>query len=40
MLGEFRPHEREKADEMIHNAAQAVEYMLSYGFEAAMNRYN
>ena len=40
VLGEFRPHEREKADEMIHNAAQAVEYMLSYGFEAAMNRYN
>jgi PTH1 family peptidyl-tRNA hydrolase len=40
VLAEFRPHEREKAEEMIHNAAQAVEFYLSYGIEAAMNRYN
>ena len=40
VLGDFRPHERDKAEDMIQRAAEAVEYALNYGTEAAMNRYN
>jgi PTH1 family peptidyl-tRNA hydrolase len=40
VLSRFAPQERPLADEAVANAAEAVEFLLREGIEAAMNRYN
>lgn len=40
VLSDFRPAEREKVEDMIARAAEAVEGWLQEGLEAAMNRFN
>jgi len=40
VLSSFKPGEFEKVDDMIARAAEAVEYWLQHGIEAAMNRFN
>lgn len=40
VLSPFAPSERERAQEMVEKAADAVECVLAEGLEAAMNQYN
>jgi PTH1 family peptidyl-tRNA hydrolase len=40
VLSPFARSERERAEEMVERAADAVECVLAEGLEAAMNRYN
>lgn len=40
VLSDFKPGERERAEDMVARAAEAVEVFLGEGLEAAMNRFN
>ncbi|NNC89157.1 MAG: aminoacyl-tRNA hydrolase [Akkermansiaceae bacterium] len=40
VLGRFRDHEREEAENMLARAAEAVQLALSHGVEAAANQFN
>ena len=40
VLGEFSPPEEEMVKEVVERASSAVEYMLTFGEDRAMNKYN